>query len=337
MNTERRTQNAESGVSTGLSSWLAVCSLGLVLGLVAGCATGTAGVRGSSLTPAEPPASAAPVDTTSFTMPEPVGPIAEPGEVKEKVPGGDVDWSGKMVRARGTGVIDPGATNPGQARLMAERAAVVVAQRNLLEIIKGVRVNSETKVENFMTDYDVVYSRVDGLVKGARQVGPAKYDSLAGTVEVELEIPLYENGVADAIAPTVTPDQVGASALTPQVKQFLQQYSALVFDGGEAGLKPSLFPRIYDANGNLLLDTKQYAGYLGSTGQGALSFVADLNKVLSRPELSGVPLVLKVKQITGKFGADIVLGDQEADKVKWLKDGFKFLVGAGRFLLKVLL
>jgi hypothetical protein len=270
-------------------------------------------------------------------LPPPVGQIARPGEVDEQVPGGDVDWSGRMVRARGTGVLDPGAANQAQARLMAERAAVVVAQRNLLEITKGVRVDSDTRVENFMTDYDVVYSRIDGLVKGARQVGPAKYDSVAGAVEVELEMPLYDNGVADALTPALGTGQVAASSLTPQVKQFLQQYSSLILDGGTTGLKPSLFPKIYDSNGNLLLDTKQYASYLGSSGQGAIQFVSDLNNVLSRPELAGIPLVLKVKQVAGKLGGDIILGQQDADKLKWLKDGFKYLVGAGRFLLKVLL
>ncbi len=314
---------------------LAVCGLLLVWG--AGCATSTAAVKGSAAAPAQPPLSGAPVDTASFSLPPAVGPIVLPGEVVEKVPGGAVDWSGRVVRARGTGVIDPGAANPAQARLMAERAAVAVAQRNLLEIIKGVRVSSETRVENFMTDYDVVYTRVEGMVKGARQTGPARYDSLAGTVEVELEIPLYENGLADAVIPVLGPEQAATPALTPEVKQFLQQYSALVLDGSEAGLKPSLFPRIYDAKGNLLLDTRQYAGYLGSGGQAALNFVADLNKVLSRPELAGVPLVLKVKQVTGKLGADIVLEEKDADKVRWLKEGFKFLAQAGKFLLKILL
>ncbi|MEO0081523.1 MAG: hypothetical protein ABIL25_04415 [candidate division WOR-3 bacterium] len=325
---------------TGLvrqSPWKLLALGLLVLTLAAGCVTGTAGVKQSSIVRPELPTSTAPVETTQFEVPGPLPPLAEPGEVAEPVPGGEVDWSGEVVRARGLGVVDPGATNPAQARLMAERAAVVVAQRNLLEIVKGVRVDSDTRVENLMTDYDVVYSRVEGLVKGARQRGPAKYDSLAGTVEVELEMSLYGSGLADALVPVLGPGDVAASSLSPQVRQFLAQYSGLVLDGSSSGLKPALFPKIYDADGNLLLDTRQYAAHLGSTGQAAIRFINDLDKVLSRPELTRLPLVLKVKEVRGKLGADIIIGRQDAEKLKWLKDGFKYLVGAGRFLLKVLL
>ncbi len=311
---------------------------GAVVLMVLGCATGTTGVRqSSSAVPQKPPRTEVPTDTTQFQLPGPVGPIAEPGEVAEPVPGGVIDWSGKTVRARGTGVIDPGAKNKAQARLMAERAAVVVAQRNLLEIIKGVRVDSDTRVENFMTDYDVVYTRVEGTVKGARQFGPAKYDSIAGTVSVELEIDIYgEDGITDALSP-VLGGEVAASSVSPRVEEFFRQYSGLVIDAGEAGLNPSLFPKIYDADGNLLLDTRDYASYMGKTGQTAMQFISDLDKVLTRPEFATSPLVLKVKEVRGKLGADIVLGRKDADKLKWLKDGFKYLLEAGRFLVKVLL
>lgn len=334
--------NSHCSMMTGASRWLAAA---LVLGVTAGflvgpgCATGTVDVKPSGeAAPQPPPPTVAPAPPTQFELPPRVPRLAEPGGVEEPVPGGNVDWSENTVRARGTGVIDPGTRNLAQARVMAERAAVVVAQRNLLEIVKGVRVDSDTRVENFMTDYDVVYSRVEGFVKGARQLGPARYDSLAGIVEVELEMPIYgQEGLSDALAPALGAGEVGAAALSPQVQEFFRQYSGLVFDGGEAGLKPAMFPKIYDEDGNLLLDTKEYAGYLGSGGQAVLQFVSDLDRVLARPEFAKSPLVLKVRQVTGRLGADIVLGGKDADKLKWLKDGFKYLLDAGRFLLKVLL
>ena len=310
---------------------------------ISGCATPTGGARGAAATPSPAPVrepTEAPVQPPiEFEPPSRLPVLGTPGDVSEPVPGGEVDWTGNTVRARGTGVIDPGAKNLAQARLMAERAAVVVAQRNLLEIIKGVRVDSETRVENFMTDYDVVYTRVEGKVKGARQRGPTKHDEVAGLVSVELEIDLYgQEGVSDALLPVLgSEDVMMASTATPQVRDFLAQYSALAFDGGDAGLKPAMYPKIYDAGGNLLLDTRDYAQYIGQGGRSAMQFVSDLDRVLSRSDLQGIPLVLKVKQVSGTLEADIILGRQDADKLKWLKDGFKFLVGAGRFVLKVLL
>ena len=313
---------------------------GVVVTVLLGCATGTTGVRGSATsTPMQPtePVLEPPVE---FKLPPPLPRLARPDEVVERVPGGAVDWSDRTVRASGTGVMDPGASNRAQARLMAERAAVVVAQRNLLEIVKGVRVDSDTRVENFMTDYDVVYTRVEGFIKGARQRGPAKYDSVAGIVEIELEMDLYgAEGVGDALQPVLggVAEEMNAGSVPPRVQEFFKQYSGLVFDGSAAGLKPAMYPKIYDGDGNLLLDTRDYAAYLGQGGQAAFQFISDLDRVLARSDFSGNPLVLKVRQVTGKFGSDIILAGKDADKLKWLKDGFKYVVGIGRFLLKVLL
>ncbi|MBN1899945.1 LPP20 family lipoprotein, partial [Candidatus Sumerlaeota bacterium] len=56
----------------------------------------------------------------------------------------------------------------GQARLMAERAAVLDGHRQILEQLKGVHIDSSTTVEDFMTRNDRIRSRVEGLVRGAR-------------------------------------------------------------------------------------------------------------------------------------------------------------------------
>jgi glycine cleavage system pyridoxal-binding protein P len=96
-----------------------------------------------------------------------------------------------------------------------------------------------------------------------------------------------------------------------------------------------MYPKIYDADGNLLLDTRNYANYLGSGGQTAMQFISDLDRILSLPEFAQSPLVLEVLQVTGQFGSDIVLGEADSGTLGWLKDGL--LMGAGRFLLNVLL
>lgn len=267
----------------------------------------------------------------------PVTQCAIPGDIEETVASGEIDWSGNTVRATGTGVLDPDNPNVAQARLMAERAAVVVAQRNLLETVQGVRVDSETRVENFMTDYDVIYTRVEGIVRNTHQLGPARYDSLAGIVEVELEMEIHSpQGLSGALSTVLDSPGISAESMSPQTRDFLEQYSALVFDGSQAGLQPSMYPKIYDANGNLLLDTKDYSSYLGSAGQTAMQFISDLDQILAQPVFAQSPLVVNVRQVTGQFGSDIVLGQEESDTLGWLKTGLPFLMTAGRFLLNVL-
>jgi hypothetical protein len=322
----------DSGVQ---HSWYVVLCLGVLL--TVGCATsGTVG-PGAVIRAEPPPPAEAP-----FQLTTPVGQISVPGEVQELVPGGAIDWSGMTVRARGTGVLDPGNSNRDQARQMAKRAATVVAQRNLLEIIKGVRVDSDTRVQDYMAEYDTVYGHVEGIVKGARPRGPAKYDSLGGTVEVELECDLYgETGVENAIMslPAAGPpsSEVGAGGLSQPAREFLHQYSGLVLDGGDTGLKPALFPKVYDESGNLLLDPREHLVYADAPGTYAVQFVGTLDQVLARPEFAKLPLVLKVKEVRGKLGTDIVLGRGDADEVKGMKDGLEFLMDAGRILVKLVL
>ena len=303
--------------------------------LLLACATPSA-VRTGPAVPSEPP----PAVEAPLELPKPVGPISLPGQVLELVPGGAIDWSGKTVRARGSGVLDPGNSNRDQARLLAERAAAAVAQRNLLEIIRAVRVDSDTRIQSFMADYDTVYRYVEGLVRGARQRGPARFDSLSGTVEVEVECDLYgPGGVEDALAPVLascTPSgNVTVDDLSPAAREFLRQHSGLVFDGGNTGLKPALFPKVYDERGSLLLDTREYLRYAGEPGACAVQFVGALNHVLARPEFARLPLVLAAKEVRGKLGTDIVLGRGDADSVRWLKRDYRFLMDAGRILVRL--
>jgi hypothetical protein len=110
-------------------------------------------------------------------------------EVVERMGNGAVNWTQGVVTAKGSGAPpSKGVTNVAQARLMAERAAKADALRNLLETVKGVRVDSETTVESFTTKSDRVLTRVSGIVIGARLVD-TKYLS-DGAVEVTMSINL---------------------------------------------------------------------------------------------------------------------------------------------------
>jgi len=93
-----------------------------------------------------------------------------------------------FIRATGYGApppLKPGAT-PAQVRLMAERAAKADAYRNLLERVKGVRIEGETTVQDFIARNDVIRTRVDGVLRGARVISSRVMPDK--TYEVELEV-----------------------------------------------------------------------------------------------------------------------------------------------------
>ena len=98
-----------------------------------------------------------------------------------------VNWSNGQIQAEGAGV-GPDNRPAHIATLMACRAAVVDAQRNLLESIQGVRVEGETVVENMMVESDVIKTSVNGLLRGAQVVSREPEDD--GSCLVTMTAPL---------------------------------------------------------------------------------------------------------------------------------------------------
>ena len=183
---------------------------------------------------------------------------------------GKINWTVQYIEATGTGILDNDRFKiPAQARAMAIRGAVVVAQRNLLEIVKGVHVQGETTVEDMMTTRDIIITRVEGIVKGAEMVGNP-IEKGDGSVEVRLRMPLYaENGLAPAVydgpeKPVVVddgnmnprPDSLPGAA-TRRGDDAPAKEKGLALNLGGKPFDPTLFPVIKDEDGNVVLDFKQ--------------------------------------------------------------------------------
>jgi len=128
-----------------------------------------------------------------------------PGDAVETVNSGKINWTVGEVIASGIGAPPAQPSNAAQARAMAERAAFVVALRNLLEVVKGVRVDSETMVENYMIKSDVTRTRVEGIVKGARIV--KKQYMSDGSVEI-----LVAMQMKGSLMDTIVPETFGRPA-----------------------------------------------------------------------------------------------------------------------------
>ena len=186
-----------------------------------------------------------------------------------KKPIGKINWTVQYIEATGTGILDNDRFKiPAQARAMAIRGAVVVAQRNLLEIVKGVHVQGETTVEDMMTIKDIIVTRIEGIVKGAELVG-APIERGDGSVEVRLRMPLYaQNGLAPVVYDGMeTPQLIDDGNMSPIVDSGVTNTrKADEAPGTEKGIAfnlngkpfdPTLFPIVKDEDGNVMLDFKQ--------------------------------------------------------------------------------
>ena len=104
-----------------------------------------------------------------------------------------VDWSDKCITVIGTGVANPALVRvPAQGQMLARRAAIADAYRQLAEMVQGVQVDATTTVENMMTTSDIVKTKVSALIKGAQVINERAVEG--GGYEVTMRMPLFGNG-----------------------------------------------------------------------------------------------------------------------------------------------
>jgi hypothetical protein len=77
-----------------------------------------------------------------------------------------------------------------QGKLMAARAAEIVAKRNLAEEIMGLQIDSSTYVRDFVTEHDEINAHLNTFIQGA-YVKSTRYDG-EGTATVEVEMPAMQ-------------------------------------------------------------------------------------------------------------------------------------------------
>ena len=255
----------------------------------------------------------------------------------QKVDNGQVNWTGQYIEAEGEGILDAERfKNPAQARAMAVRGATVVAQRNLLEIVKGVNVTSETTVEDMIATKDLIVTKIDGVVKGAQMVGqPVITD---GSIKVRLRMPLYaENGLAPAIyddipTPPSQPVQTDSAATAnpgPKLATGPTPTKGFAFNMAGKEFDPALFPVITDKNGNVLLDTKLL--YDPATGK----FPQVLNATKQVLTALGYKKGLEILDVISAQDGKIKITDESASKFPWTKM-VNTIKTVGKFLLMLI-
>ncbi len=119
------------------------------------------------------------------------------------------------VEADGFGLPPAFATSEAQSRLMARRAAIADAQRNLAEQVAGVQIDSETTVQNMQLASDTVKTHVSALLKGAKVISEAYED---GAYHVVMALPLYgaTNSLASAVLPQTPRRESFPTTIAPE-------------------------------------------------------------------------------------------------------------------------
>jgi hypothetical protein len=231
--------------------------------------------------------------------------------------GGLVDWTDQLVREVGIGAPNP--NDPiGAQRAGALEAAKRVAIRNLLERVKGMNVTSEVTVQQYMVTNDVITNRVQGVVRNFRVVD-TRYKS-DGSVEVEVEVPL--SGIYSAVLPNQIPE--GYQPFNYQGPSASTVYTGLIVDATGLGVRPALAPKIVDQNNMEVYGTgrvsRDYALQIGVVG-----YEKDVNRARANERVTNNPLVVRAVEASGSNQTDIVISNQDANRIRAAAQNLNFL------------
>jgi hypothetical protein len=247
------------------------------------------------------------------------------GDVFEK---GSINYGDRTIQAIGIGFIPENVINAGQARRSAMRIAKQDALRQLIEIINGVNVTSETTVSGAMFD-DMIKTQVQGAIRGARQIGQPKYLS-----DTSVEV-VYEVKMADISrvllpmaekAPTLTFDDTNVSVSGTVASASEQQQAGtdtgvksggvtgIIIDGTGLGLRPAMSPRILNQGGSVVYGPGQYSRDYAAAN-GVAGYAKSLDQAKSDTRVQGNPLVIRAASASGSSSADVIISNADAGKL----------------------
>lgn len=221
---------------------------------------------------------------------------------------GSVNWDkGAESDVTAIGIGLPPDNAGARGNVLARRAAIVDAQRNLLEMVQGVQIDSETVLENLSVTSDIVRSKVSGLVQGARIIDEGLKED--GSYFVKMRVPMYgaQNSIAsvalpeirDNVAPEPLP-QVKDTTLTKKEVKELQGsgYTGIVVNAASMGLQPTFSPVIYDVNGRVVYGIRNL-DYDYAISQGMVAYANALENAMQGNRAGNNPLVVNAVDVRG--------------------------------------
>lgn len=242
-----------------------------------------------------------------------------------------------IISADGFGTVDSSqARNRVQAKLLARRAAIVDAQRNLLEVLEGVRVTSGTTVKDAQLESDLIANRVKGLLKNYFTLNESTTEE-DGTWLAEVRLGVCVNRASDSC----TKRQTLTEALFDQLDKAgpdaryqgtapgpnATSYTGLVVDLTTSDFVPLLDARVVDPGGKEVYGPGHYKGRQGDW----LHWSTSMSEAAANNEvIGGRPLVV-VADASEDSG--IVLNAADAERVFSANIAGNNFLGAGRVIL----
>lgn len=258
-----------------------------------------------------------------------------------------IQWSKGYVEAEGFGAPPEGVYG-ARAKILARRAAQGDAYRQLVEIVQGVHVTSETTVQNFVVASDTIQTKVQGFLQGAQIV--VEEPTPEGGFHMVMRLPLHGPESLNSILlkearkkekatlqkegkPLPTPLPI-PQKLEPDPKAYEATYAArgdytgLIVDARGLGLQPAMSPKILTESGDVIYGILKIEGDALAelvNEKGIVGYAQKMEAAKTDWRAGSHPLIVKGITLSGHFKADVTISDADGQKILKENEKSQFL------------
>ncbi len=236
---------------------------------------------------------------------------------------GNVLWAGGYIEVIGEAGCDMEvALSETDCYVSARRAAIVLAQEKLAEMVHGIAVDGETTLRNELLRSSTLRTKTFGLIRGAEICKEDRVRLQDGSIlaRVWMRLPLHgEGGLGQPVL-----EHAMAKAVDRPIPVFSfddkekePTCTGIIVDAGNLEAIPAMAPRL------LVLEALEAALCVEQVDLevaaeiGMVAYAADLGQAESLKERIGDhPLVVTAESSHGATGADLVISAAEGERLR---------------------
>lgn len=225
------------------------------------------------------------------------------------------------IEAEGVVYYEEGM-NPNAMR----RMSVMDAYRYLAEQVDDLHVTSESTVKNMRDFDDVINTKVDALIRGAKVISVIRESD--GSFHAKVRLSIY--GGSQSLAGAVLQENISVEDFPkPKFTNIRSNinYTGLIVDCRGMNLSSAISPTIKTVGGREIYAYKNI-GYQNAINSGMVEYADNMNSTRA----GSSPLVIKAVTISGE--CDVVVSEEDAEKILEANQETKILTNCAVVLVR---
>lgn len=239
---------------------------------------------------------------------------------------GGVNWTRQIIYGKGIGVAPPSTESARQGRAVAIEAGLTVARGELLSIVRGVRIDGVSTVQDAMEANSVLESRVPGIVRGSQLVEVRELGG--GAVEVTVALAITGDFAALVLPPggSRLPATASSSQSSPRPPVSVPAviYTGLVVDARGLGIRPAMLPKVVTEGGEEVYGFS-VVDRSWAIQHGLAAYSKSLPAARSHARVANRPLTIRAVAAAGAHKTDIVVSTIDAQLLLGSPQNLAFL------------